>query len=65
VLFYSLFDSLHLLIGILFVYNYLVYLCVFCCGSNSLVGGLLYIHSFCLFYDTYVFGLFMTPQGSC
>ena len=41
-LFYTLLASLPLLVGILFVYNSLVSLCLFLlCGNNSLVGVVL------------------------
>jgi NADH-ubiquinone oxidoreductase chain 4 len=40
-LFYTLFASLPLLVGILYIYNSLGYLCLFLlCGSHFLVGGL-------------------------
>jgi len=40
-LLYTLLASLHLLVVILFIYNYLGFLCLFLsCSSNSLFGGL-------------------------
>nr|AQP29205.1 NADH dehydrogenase subunit 4 [Cyrilliotermes angulariceps] len=43
-LFYTLLASLPLLVGILFVYNFLGSLCLFLlCGGGSLVGGLFYV----------------------
>ena len=43
-LFYTLLASLPLLVGILFVYNYLYSLCLFLlCGSDFLSGGLFYV----------------------
>jgi len=43
-LFYTLFASLPLLVGILFVYNSLGFLCLFLfCGDSFLVGGLFYV----------------------
>jgi NADH-ubiquinone oxidoreductase chain 4 len=43
-LFYNLLASLSLLVGILFIYNSLGYLCLFIlCGNDCLVGGLFYV----------------------
>lgn len=43
-LFYTVLASLPFLVGILFVYDSLGYLCLFIlCGSNFLVGGLFYV----------------------
>jgi NADH-ubiquinone oxidoreductase chain 4 len=49
-LFYTLWASLPLLFGILFIYNFLVSLCLYLlCGNSSLFDGLFYLSMFFAF----------------